>query len=341
MDGIIPSDIPGVLPGEMLSIDEALSDLAELLFDSLPNQTLTLPESVRNAMGNSGFYRGWGGGDNFFVNPNHANTSDSNSGKTASRPLSTATQAVTNAAAMNGDNIWIIQSDSWQYGAQTQNSINEALIIPADKPGLHIIGAGYGSMGVNWTYGVTGTFCITDNALDTVIDGFNFWGTAVDVNGILCDWDDPPYGENAVIRNCTFTEDLNIGIQMEFSWFNEIYNNHFQECTAYGIYVNPAGDGISYVKIHNNRFNDCGAAMALDDCDNGEIYNNRIFNAAAQGGGAATNQGINTSAGVNNIVSDNFFSCVLANWDTFNSAAATDAWINNYVMDGEPEANPA
>ena len=191
----IPSDVPNTLPGELLSIDEALSDLAELLFDSLPNQTLTLPESVRDAMGNAGFYRGWGGGNNLFVDPNHASASDANSGKSANLPLLTIQQAVTNAEAMNGDNIWVIQSDAWQYGAQTENSISEAVVIPGDKPGLHLIGAGFGSLGVNWNYTVTGTFCLTINALDTVVDGFNFWGEGEDVHGILCNWDgDPDYG---------------------------------------------------------------------------------------------------------------------------------------------------
>lgn len=340
MGGNIPSDVPGVLGGEILSIDEALSDLAELLFNSLPNQTLTLPESVRNAMGNAGFYRGWGGGNNFFVDPNHANASDGNSGKSSDRPLSTIQQGVTNSAAMNGDNIWVIQNDSWQYGAGTENAINEAVLVPTDKPGLHILGAGYGSMGVNWTYTVTGTFCLTIEALDTVVDGFSYWGTAVGVNGILCNWNGPPYGENVVIRNNTFTEDLHVAIQLEFSWFNRIYKNHFQECAGYGIYVNPAGAGVAYAEIHDNYFDDCAVAMALDDSDNGSIYENRIYNNDAQSTGTATNQGINTAAGSRNTVSDNYFSCFLSNWDTFNSASATDAWINNHVIDGEPTVRP-
>ena len=344
--GNITSDAPETLSGEVLSFDEALSDLAELLYDSLPNQTLTLPESVRNAMGNAGFYRGWGGGNNFFVDPNSAAASDANSGKSADKPLATIQQAITNAEDMNGDNIWVIQNDGWQYARQTGNSIIEAVTVPSDKSGLHIMGAGYGSMGVNWTTGVTGTFCLTINAVDTVVDGFNFWGDPVDCHGIFCDWEAPTeYGENEVIRNCTFVDTINIAIQMEYSWYNRVYNCHFQECGAYGIFVDPAGSGISYVQIHDNYFDNCAFAMALDDADNCSIYNNRIYNAEAQVTGSATNMGLNTAAGSSNIVSNNWFSCILpagvgGDWDDFNSASATDAWIGNHCMNGLATSNP-
>jgi hypothetical protein len=43
----VPSDEPGSLSGEILSEDEAWSDIAELFGDSLPNQTPTIPDSVR------------------------------------------------------------------------------------------------------------------------------------------------------------------------------------------------------------------------------------------------------------------------------------------------------
>jgi hypothetical protein len=43
---VIPSDQPDSLSGEILSVDEALSDFAELLEDSLPNQTATLPPAL-------------------------------------------------------------------------------------------------------------------------------------------------------------------------------------------------------------------------------------------------------------------------------------------------------
>lgn len=41
----LTSDTPDVIPGEVLSEDEALSDLAELFEGSLPGETLTLPSA--------------------------------------------------------------------------------------------------------------------------------------------------------------------------------------------------------------------------------------------------------------------------------------------------------
>src|SRR5512139_3096594 len=42
----VPTDDPGTISGDLLSEDESLSDLAELLAGSLPNSTATLPSSV-------------------------------------------------------------------------------------------------------------------------------------------------------------------------------------------------------------------------------------------------------------------------------------------------------
>lgn len=47
LEGVtIPSDAPETLSGEKLSIDEALSDIAELLEGSLPNQSGTIPSGI-------------------------------------------------------------------------------------------------------------------------------------------------------------------------------------------------------------------------------------------------------------------------------------------------------
>lgn len=42
----VPTDEPNTVPGTVLSEDEALSDLAELLDGSLPNETATLPSAI-------------------------------------------------------------------------------------------------------------------------------------------------------------------------------------------------------------------------------------------------------------------------------------------------------
>lgn len=52
------NDEPETLPGQVLSENEALSDIAELFNNSLPSQTLTLPQSVKTAITNAGFASG-------------------------------------------------------------------------------------------------------------------------------------------------------------------------------------------------------------------------------------------------------------------------------------------
>lgn len=46
----ISQDTPGTVTGEVLSPNEAVSDLAELLDNSLPGETLTLPTAVTNSV---------------------------------------------------------------------------------------------------------------------------------------------------------------------------------------------------------------------------------------------------------------------------------------------------
>ena len=338
-----PQDTPGTVTGNIDSEDEAMSQLAELLADSLPGETLTLPTAAKTAVSNAGFIRGgWAGGKDFYVNKDHASASDTNTGLDSSKPLATIQRAITLASPMNGDVIHVLQNDGWEYGSGFSDTITEAVTVPATKPGLRIVGDGAGSMGVNWTAGVTGTFCLTINAIDTIVDGFNFWGEPVSCHGIYCDWNGvTAYGENSIIQNCTFTDTIDIGIQLEFSWYANITGNHFQECDGYGIYVDPAGDGIAYSQILGNWFHDCAHAMALDDCDDSLIANNMVYNEEALVTGSAINLGLNTSSGSGNMVANNYFSCLLANWDNFNTSSATDSWVNNHVIDGNPTARPA
>jgi hypothetical protein len=225
--------------------------------------------------------------------------------------------------------------------------VQETVTIPVTKPGIALIGVGRGSMGVYWQPAVSGDFALNINAIDVVVDGFCFWGGALAVsNGIYAEWGVVDKGENTVIRNCTFTDDLTIGVQLEFVWFAKIHDNHFQGCDT-GIYVDPAGQGASYIQFDNNWFDDCPtAAMDVNGIDNCKISGNFIYNATAQAAGVATNMGIDTTLGANNIVAGNYFSCLLpvpanGDWDDMNTAAATDAWIGNYCLNGLAVSNPA
>lgn len=349
------NDAPGTLPGELLSEDESLSDIAELLNESLPGLSLVLPPALSSAISAAGF-SGLGAGKDFFVNKHHAAASNANPGTNRDLPLLTVAQAVTNARANSGDRIWVMQQDSWQYGAQTQTSIVENVLVPSTKGGLTFIGDGGGSMGVNWQPATSGSFALTVKALDTKIAGFNFWGGTGGVgspNGILLDWaGGTALGENTIIENCTFTDDLVDGIRLTYTWFLKIRNNHFQGCLSHGIYSSGSG-GIAFVEITDNWFHECGVtqlgiggAIWLLDSDDSLLSGNKVFNALAQAGASGTNQGIAIFSGARNMVTNNDLSCLLpvpaaGDYDDFNTSSATDAWINNHCMNGLVVSKPA
>lgn len=52
------NEVPGTLPPEVLSEDAALSDLAELINNSLPGETFAWPQSFIDAGGVAGFATG-------------------------------------------------------------------------------------------------------------------------------------------------------------------------------------------------------------------------------------------------------------------------------------------
>lgn len=336
----VPQDDPGTIPDDLLSENEALSDITELLGDSLPNETLTLPAAVQRAIGNSGFVRGWGGGYNIFVAPNHAHASDTNTGFDANNPLQTITQAVSIARADRGDTIFVLQNDGWQYGSSLTATISENVTIPGTKPGITLVGVDPGSLGVNWQpANGTGTFALTVGAMDTTITGFNFWG---DGNGVHLLWDGVDnYGENALLVDNTFTEDLDVGIKFTYSWYNKIHSNKFIEVADYAIYADAADSDPAYEEITNNRFVNCGTAIFLEESEYSIVSGNDIYKAEALVSGTATGQGIDFSSGAENTVRGNYFSCPLINWDNFCSASADDNWSENHLSDQVTYTNPS
>ncbi len=285
----------------------------------------------------------------FYVDPNNTLSSDSNSGEDPAFPLLTIARAVALARALKGDVIYVIQNDGWQYGSATNDGIAETVTIPAAKPGLSLIGVGYGTIGVYWEPAAAGETCLTILAIDCYIEGFTFWGNAAQADGIYVEWDGAAiYGENVTIRNCTFETSIDTAIELEFSWYNIIEGCLFTELGVAGIVSDVGGSGTAFNRIHNNDFMEClatGAMSLLGGADNNHIYNNRIFNSAAQGAAAAANEGINLTGGDENFVTDNYFSCLLpvpanGDWDNLNTAAAGDAWVGNHCLDGLAITNP-
>ncbi len=309
----------------------------------------TLPE-VQQPWGFEGVKREqrgvYGDSRNFYVQPDHIEATDANSGEDPAHPLATVARAIVLARAYMGDTIYVMSSDSWQYGTNLQLGVRESVVVPADKPGLTIIGVGRGGKGVYWQPAATGDWCITVRALDTTIKGFTFWGPAIVANGVLCDWAAPAtFGDNTWIQDCFFTDGVAIGIQLIFAYNVIIERCHFDRVDTAAIYADPADSAPAYCEIRDNWFHDCALAMAISEADSFLIENNKIYNGHAQAAALATNEGINTSAGQNNMVVDNFFSCVLpaaanGDWDDLNSGDATDAWINNHCLNGDAVTTP-
>lgn len=284
----------------------------------------------------------------FFVNPDHAQATDlGNTGENPLVPLATVDAAVTLCRAYSGDVIYVMSSDSWQYGTVTETGVAESLVIPATKPGIKIIGVSYGGLPVYWQPAATGEFCITVYALDVYIEGFCFWGDGIAANGIYAEWDGATlFGENTVVRHCYFVDGIDIGIQIEYAWYCDIGDCQFIECDTAGVMTDVAGSSTDYTHIHDSTFHDCGLAISLlGGCGHNHIYRNSIYNSSAQGAAAAANEGINTTGGGRDQVYDNWLSCLLpvpanGDYDDLNTGAATDAWINNHCMDGDAVTIP-
>jgi len=169
-------------------------------------------------------------------------------------------------------------------------------------------------------------------------------------DGIYGEWGGGAFGDNLTIRHCLFHGTVDTAIQLEFVWYADIHHNAFWNCSEFGVFVNPMGSGIAYGRIHNNEFYTGAAMHALDlqgatECI---ISDNRLFNADAAAGAASTDEGIVTTGGQANMVCNNWLSCLLpvlpagapGDYDDFNTASGTDAWVNNHLMDGDAITNP-
>jgi len=287
----------------------------------------------------------------YYVDPNATGVTDQRDGTNPECPLQTVAAALTKCNPYKNDVIVVMPNNSWQYGDATDGlttAIEEEVTI--DVPGVHLVGLSRSGMGVYWYPASNAGTCITVSAIDVTIEGFFFseGPTYTGCTAISAEWDGATlFGENLTVRNCVFDDTVDIAIQLEYSWYCDIHHCRFWECDQYGVYTAAAGSGTDYTAIHDNEFIDCGtAAIALlGGADNNFIYRNRIFNTSAQGAAAAANEGINTTGGATNLVTENYLSCLLpvpanGDLDDFCTAAATDAWVGNYCMNGLQVTNP-
>ena len=286
----------------------------------------------------------------FYVDPNAAGVSDQRDGTNPDAPLATIAAAVDLCQPYRGDQIRVMANGAWQY-AYPFSGYNTGIVetVTLDVPGVSLVGVFPSSMpGVPWSPTASLDTCLTITAMDCSVEGFAFTsGAHAGANGIYAEWDGITlFADNVTIRHCLFDGDIDIAIQLEFAWYTEVSECFFEQCDTAGIYIDAAGSGCAYCLFHDNWFQDCAtAAMSLAGLDDSFVEHNRIYNAAAQGGGAATDTMIFTTGGSSNIVSQNVLSCILpaaapGDYDDSNTASATDAWISNFCMNGPSATNP-
>jgi hypothetical protein len=283
-----------------------------------------------------------------YVDPNFPGTSDQRDGTDPTSPLTTIQAAVGKCVDYAGDVIVVMQNGAWTYASGTAYTTGITEEVTLNKAGVRLVGVSPGGIGVPWSPASDRGTCLTVTAMDCLVEGFVFTeGAYSGCDAIYAEWDGATaWGENLVVRNCVFDDTVDAAIQLEYTWYCEVHHNWFVECDTYGVYIDPAGSGIAYCEIHHNWLLDCGTAnLSLAGADRCKVHHNNIFSSNAQAGAAATNEGINTTGGSYNLVEHNTLSCLLpvpanGDYNDLNTAAATDAWVQNYCIDGPSVANP-
>jgi parallel beta-helix repeat protein len=277
------------------------------------------------------------GAKTFYVDPNNTQATDAgNLGEDPSVPLATIQYAVTNLVRDHqGDTIVVGANDAWQFApnAYRPTPIAEEVVIPASKGGFRIVGASTNPMGVVWTPTTNSGVALTVHGIDVLVEGFAFYpGALTNCIGILIEWDAPTaYGENCTIRSCYFDGSLDYGIQLDYCWYNQIYNNYFDAVDVAGIHNLSVNGDPDYVMIHHNRFMECAIAIDLDATDNGFIYDNLIVSPDPT---ALTATMIDLN-GTENLVSNNYLACTMAQANTLAAKGGNDFWVFNHCTDGE------
>jgi hypothetical protein len=276
----------------------------------------------------------------FYVDPNAVGVSDQRDGTDPTEPLQTVAAALTKCEAYKGDVIAVMANSFWTYAARVNRVTPIYEEVTVTTPGVRIMGLfPSSSMGVPWMPVNDNGVCITVHAMDVLIEGFTFWdsmGVTAPV-GIRAEWGGGVYGENLTVRNCWFGEGLDYGIQLDWSWNNQIHDNIFQNVAVAAIYsIDVLGDP-DYATIRDNLFMNNGNAIDLEDVDHCAIYRNAIF-----GDDGGTDNFIDLTGGSNNLVFDNWLGCTLAagQYNATCSDATSGMWIRNHCIDGETGAPP-
>lgn len=282
-----------------------------------------------------------------YVQPNNPLATDGgNTGEDPTTPFATVTAALARCRDFRGDIILVGANDAWAYGGGSTwtTAINETLTV--NVHGVSIIGAHMSPLGVPWTPAGAGLNAIDVQALDVLIQGFNFMGNTSGV-GIYAEWDGATlWGDNLTVRSCYFDDVWDTAIQLEYVWNGHIYDCAFFECDEYGIEVDPTGSGIADCQFHHNWFQNIGTtAMLLDQGERNNVYKNWFYKATAVAAQASPDAYLTTANGAENLVHHNTFACALpgpgnGDYNDVCTSVATDAWIQNYCLNGPSTTRP-
>lgn len=280
------------------------------------------------------------GAKNFYVDPNNAQAVDAgNLGEDPTVPLATVAAAVTLVRPYAGDTIILGANDAWQYAAGLRNTpISESLVIPITTGGFRIVAATPSPWACTWSPAADSEAAITVHACDVLIEGITFFPDVSNGIGIVSEWDGATmYGENLTVRSCYFDTDLDYGIQLDFSWYAQIYNNFFDGISVAAIHSLDVEGDPDFCNIFHNTFLECVAAIDLEDVSNCVIHANHIM-----GDETGTANYIDLAGGANNIVTSNWLGCNLAQYAAGGTCVggATDRWVQNYCLDGPTVGNP-
>ena len=274
----------------------------------------------------------------FYVDPNNPQAVDlGNLGEDPTVPLATVQAAVNLCRDHQGDTIVVGGNDAWVYSPGNRPTpVVESLVIPFTKGGIRLLGAASNPMGVLWLPEDDNDACITVRAVDVYIEGFAFDATTTANNaGIVSEYGTGKYGDNLTVVNCYFSDDLDIGIGLDFAWYCHIRNCYFDD-VAVGAIVNLNVTGNpDYLTVTGCQFMNAALALSLLDSDWCFIHSNLLY-----GDPAGTNNFIDLTGATTCLVTDNYLACSIAQYDVTCSDATSGAWVNNHCINGDTTANP-
>jgi parallel beta-helix repeat protein len=303
-----------------------------------------------------------------WVDPNYPGVSDARDGTNPENPLRTVTAALTKCRAYSGDVIAVAPSAYWTYSNLAlgrATPIAEEVVVTV--PGVRIVGLyPSGALGVPWSVTQDGGIAIDVQAMDVLIEGFQFYDSVHTAPiAIRAQWGGPSvlYGENLTVRNCFFygfPYGFAYGIQLDWTYNCHIHDNIFQLVATAAIHNLNAIGNPDFIVVEDNFFIACGIGVNLLDSSSCTIRrnefmrctnaikmaggnNNTILSNAVNGDGAGAANFIDLTGGANNLVADNWLGCTLAQYTGPGGTcddATSGAWVNNHCINGDTVSAP-